>query len=301
MTCPANMVVEFATTQGATAAFSLVTTEPCSTVTSACVPPSGSLFPIGTTTVQCTASDGAGNQSQCSFTVTVLGSQGTIEGVLADLIALQGGGTALLQTGASSPNAQTMLADAIQHLENALLSGYWRDETHLDPTQGDEVFRQIKGALHELQALFDNESGISEEQLQGYIDRLLKACRLLAEVEIQDAAKAGLNPKKVAEDMAELARGDEAAAKGQIEPAIEHYRNAWKHALHLLVKATKNGNGDVHLEFVGATANRYEIQASSNLVDWVTIGTATPNADDVVEFEDTDPGKGKRYYRAAAK
>jgi hypothetical protein len=37
-----------------------------------CVPPSGSVFPIGTTTVNCTASDIRGNTSSASFMVTVL-------------------------------------------------------------------------------------------------------------------------------------------------------------------------------------------------------------------------------------
>jgi hypothetical protein len=36
-----------------------------------CVPPSGSFFPRGTTMVTCTATDSAGNQSACSFPVTV--------------------------------------------------------------------------------------------------------------------------------------------------------------------------------------------------------------------------------------
>lgn len=36
-----------------------------------CVPSSGSVFPVGTTNVTCTATDGGGNQSQCSFKVTV--------------------------------------------------------------------------------------------------------------------------------------------------------------------------------------------------------------------------------------
>ncbi|MEN3002574.1 MAG: HYR domain-containing protein, partial [Armatimonadota bacterium] len=39
-----------------------------------CVPPSGSLFPIGkTTVVTCTATDRCGNSASCEFTVTVLG------------------------------------------------------------------------------------------------------------------------------------------------------------------------------------------------------------------------------------
>lgn len=36
-----------------------------------CTPPSGSTFPLGTTTVTCTAADSAGNTSTASFTVTV--------------------------------------------------------------------------------------------------------------------------------------------------------------------------------------------------------------------------------------
>jgi uncharacterized repeat protein (TIGR01451 family) len=39
--------------------------------TVACVPPSGSMFPTGTTTVTCTATDTAGNTATCSFPVTV--------------------------------------------------------------------------------------------------------------------------------------------------------------------------------------------------------------------------------------
>ena len=43
---------------------------PC--VTTTCTPPSGSLFPVGTTTVNCAGTDALGNVSTCSFTVTVI-------------------------------------------------------------------------------------------------------------------------------------------------------------------------------------------------------------------------------------
>ena len=42
----------------------------CPGVTTACVPPSGSSFPIGVTTVTCTATDASGNTATCSFTVS---------------------------------------------------------------------------------------------------------------------------------------------------------------------------------------------------------------------------------------
>ena len=43
-------------------------------ITVSCSVPSGTLFPIGTTTVTCTATDPAGNHSSGSFTVTVRGA-----------------------------------------------------------------------------------------------------------------------------------------------------------------------------------------------------------------------------------
>jgi len=39
-----------------------------------CSPPSGSLFPVGVTTVTCTATDDCGNESECEFDVTVTGT-----------------------------------------------------------------------------------------------------------------------------------------------------------------------------------------------------------------------------------
>jgi probable HAF family extracellular repeat protein len=47
-----------------------------------CNPPSGSTFPIGTTTVNCTAKDASGNQSTASFTVRVKGGQEQLQDLL---------------------------------------------------------------------------------------------------------------------------------------------------------------------------------------------------------------------------
>lgn len=58
-------VVTFATPQA---------TDNCGGLVVSCVPPSGSTFPAGTTTVTCTATDGAGLTATCSFTVTVFGA-----------------------------------------------------------------------------------------------------------------------------------------------------------------------------------------------------------------------------------
>jgi HYR domain-containing protein/FG-GAP repeat protein len=75
--CPANVVAQAPTGQN-----SVVVTYPQPTVsdnlpgaTVACAPPSGSTFALGVTTVNCTATDAAGNRASCAFRVTVGGGQ----------------------------------------------------------------------------------------------------------------------------------------------------------------------------------------------------------------------------------
>lgn len=48
-----------------------------------CSPPSGSTFPIGTTTVTCTASDATGNNATASFEVLLRGAAGQVDGLIA--------------------------------------------------------------------------------------------------------------------------------------------------------------------------------------------------------------------------
>jgi hypothetical protein len=60
-------------------------TDAVSTATVSCLPASGSTFPIGTTTVTCTARDAAGNAATSSFKVNVLQPQyGGILGIYAN-------------------------------------------------------------------------------------------------------------------------------------------------------------------------------------------------------------------------
>jgi uncharacterized repeat protein (TIGR01451 family) len=77
ITCPGNVTAVTALTCPATMASGVVNfppptaTDNCPGVTAACVPASGTIFPVGTTTVTCTATDASGNTATCSFTVTV--------------------------------------------------------------------------------------------------------------------------------------------------------------------------------------------------------------------------------------
>ena len=78
--CPANPIASCADAAGTSVVFAVTATDNNDpTVFITCTPPSGSLFPPGTNTVTCTATDAAGNTSSCSFTVIVLPSLVSIE------------------------------------------------------------------------------------------------------------------------------------------------------------------------------------------------------------------------------
>jgi uncharacterized repeat protein (TIGR01451 family) len=70
--CPANIVQ--ATDPGLCSAvvmFTATATDNCPGVVISCIPPSGTAFPKGNTTVTCTATDSGGATAQCQFNVTV--------------------------------------------------------------------------------------------------------------------------------------------------------------------------------------------------------------------------------------
>jgi subtilisin-like proprotein convertase family protein len=71
--CPTNLIV--ATTSGrcdAIGNYTVTATDNSQNVTVVCAPPSGSLLPIGTNNVLCTATDSASNSVSCAFAITVV-------------------------------------------------------------------------------------------------------------------------------------------------------------------------------------------------------------------------------------
>lgn len=76
ITCPSNVTAVVAQTcpVPTTAVVNFpppTASDNCPGVTTVCNPPSGSILPVGTTTVTCTATDASGNTATCSFTVRV--------------------------------------------------------------------------------------------------------------------------------------------------------------------------------------------------------------------------------------
>jgi len=294
LTCPTNVTAEFQDEHGATVTYLLTAIDDCQgTVVPGSVPPSGSLFPIGTTAVSCTGTDSVGNADSCAFTVTVLGARGVKSNVLAELIALRAS-TTLDESFAAK------FDDAILHLQNSLDPACWIDEIHLHPKGGNTALNEEKLAANVLRVIMDSKNcPVDPAVLQELINRILKSDRLLAIISIQEAAAAGLNAKKIAEDLAMVAKGDEEAAAGRYANAIEHYRNAWRHTIQLHLKVRLAADGSAHLQFVANNSKSFLIERSKDMVNWVPLGTCTPDAEGNVEFIDSNGGNQPlRFYRA---
>ncbi len=88
---PADLTADATSPAGATVSYTVKVTDPNHILppAAACVPASGHLFPIGTTTVTCNATDSLGNKaSPVSFTITVQGASRQITDLARHVRAL---------------------------------------------------------------------------------------------------------------------------------------------------------------------------------------------------------------------
>ncbi len=103
ITTPSDILVGTVNGSGATVTFNATATDyEDGPVTVLCTPASGSLFPIGSTTVTCTASDTSGNYSETSFTVTV--NDDTVNDISPPAITVPAG----ISVPATSPEGATV-------------------------------------------------------------------------------------------------------------------------------------------------------------------------------------------------
>jgi hypothetical protein len=237
--------------------------------------------------------DACSNTASCTFPVTVLGAQGVKSNVLAELLALRDS-TPLNDSFAEK------FAYVILHLQNSLNPAYWIDQTHLQPVGGNTALNEEKLAANMLSVIMDSKQcPVAPAVLQGFINRILKADRLLAVISIQEATAAGLNAKRIAAALAEVASGDQGAAAGRYANAIEHYRNAWRHAIQLRLQVSQGAQSGTRLQFVGRIGQSYLIEVSADMVHWSPAGTCTADAQGNVAFTDANAAnQQQRFYRA---
>jgi hypothetical protein len=188
-----------------------------------CTPPSGSVFPIGTTHVACVATDSAGNATTNSFDVAVLGP------LSIKLVVLQE-----MEAAESARGGETLpaLHQAIIRLRRSVAAELWVDETHLNTSDGRSVFGNEAAAVRHLQTLLRiSRDEIPDVVVQSWISRLVTVDRTLAVLQINEAIAAGAGPKQIALASRRLARGDRAANSQRPVHAVLIYRRTWQAAV----------------------------------------------------------------------
>ena len=88
ITCPVDQVIDATGPSGAVVTFTPTVSDNCDgAMVVGSTPASGSTFPIGSTAVSCSATDGSGNSSFCGFTVSVTAAAGQISNLIATIQA----------------------------------------------------------------------------------------------------------------------------------------------------------------------------------------------------------------------
>jgi hypothetical protein len=111
VSCPANIttLVDSASCSKAVS-FTVTATDNCPGVTVVSTPPSGSVFPKGTTTVKSVATDAAGNKDSCTFTVTVTNPAPVVTITSPASGTIYSAGTPVTFTGSFADNKGTHTA-----------------------------------------------------------------------------------------------------------------------------------------------------------------------------------------------
>jgi DNA-binding beta-propeller fold protein YncE len=183
-------------------------------------------YPIGTTTINWTATDVGGNTSSCSSTVTVnlsASAQSILENVLAKIAELDGE-----TTDQSDHLTLRQASDAITH---ALT--FFTDPNRLSVASGAEAFDDLRYAVKKLTDLLeDADSEVPAEEVRGCLSQIRDAARLLAVTSIEDAVDRGGKQRSIDKANLEVSVGDQDASAGRYYDAVTHYRNAWGYAVH---------------------------------------------------------------------
>jgi hypothetical protein len=186
-----------------------------------CDPPSGSLFPVGNTLVTCTATDDDTLSITCTFSVSVLVSRGAIEQTVADLLTLR--------AEVADTKVGRALDGAIGHLTQALAAELWIDQTHVSPQRGTKVFQQSHLAILKLCRLTKRfPDGVSREDVEALMNRILEANRLLAAVAYQDALSAAGPSRQLEQAHNLLLKGDQQTVDARCANGITSYQRTWR-------------------------------------------------------------------------
>ena len=258
---------------GAEATFSVTATNPCQPYVSVtCTPPSGSTFPLGANAVICIATDDFGATNTADFTLQV-----TATPVAGDLTASLAG-----------TNAATGLPEARLHasinpnglptttwFQYGLTTNYGGSTLPADSPEGyvgngvvASLDGLLAGATYHWQVVASNSLGVTYG-----LDQILAV-----------PGRSGATPGD--------ANGDGLVDQNELDAVLAHY---WPTSPWLcLTNPAGLGGTNIVFTLTGATAGAFRVEYSTNLVDWLYLGSATPR------YEFADPAAlatPQRFYR----
>jgi hypothetical protein len=119
---------------------------------------------------------------------------------------------------------------AIEHLDKSLDPTLWDGDSHLDAKHGDKVFNEEKNIVKDLLKLEKDKKTDPDivTELEAVIVKLLTADKMLAQTAIDE--NTSLDGKEIDKANEEMDKAQEELDKGNPDKAIDHYKNAWKHA-----------------------------------------------------------------------
>jgi parallel beta-helix repeat protein len=138
VTVPANKTVEATAPQGSIVAYSgqSATDAIEGLMTPVCMPASGSTFPLGTTTVTCTATDNEGNSGSAAFMIKVQDT--TVPSIVAPPGIVMQSATALTSVALGSPTVSDIADSSVTVTNNAPSLGFPLGNTLVTWTATDD-------------------------------------------------------------------------------------------------------------------------------------------------------------------
>ncbi len=222
--CASNLIVNATNSAGMVVTFPTPSAaNPCADVEVVCVPPSGSVFAVGTNTVTCTATDTHGHQSLCSFAVIVRGALDQTVVAFDELTALRAG---ITNTSRFAQTDLKNLGAALDALTNSANGTAWSNNDQPLTNGTQRVFQQDLKALKKLLADERNKhSTVNQTNIESIVNQLVAACRLSAVAAIANAQTNGVPANLITRANELVTRGDAAMTPAR---ALSDYSAAWK-------------------------------------------------------------------------
>jgi hypothetical protein len=122
------------------------------------------------------------------------------------------------------PETRRRYRNAVDALNGAIDSNAWLDGSHLR-NNGDMVFSAVATAARELLRIENPAPSVT-----AIVAALADTARELAQIAIDQAVVANVNPRQIAAAQQKIQEGDASVASGDFVGAIQSFKHAWQPA-----------------------------------------------------------------------